>query len=72
MKGKLKRALSALVAVGVMVTPGCAALQSTANNIESAAGAAVSPEQFELHYKRIGNTIHFLKRSCSGTYCVEP
>lgn len=64
--------LAACVIVGALVLSGCAALQSTQGNLEKAAETVVAPEEFEIHYKRDGNTTHYLKKACSGEYCKNP
>jgi len=68
-KGIVGWVLAACVIAGALFMSGCAALQSTQGNLEKAAETVVAPEEFEIHYKRDGNTTHYLKRACSGEYC---
>ena len=55
----------------VILVSGCSTLQTLEERGEAALETAVNPEEREIHYWREGNTIHYLKRECSGKFCVK-
>jgi hypothetical protein len=61
--------LTTISFVLLALVSGCSALQTLEGRGAEALETAVNPEQREIHYFRDGNTIHYLKRECSGRFC---
>ena len=61
--------LTTISFVLLVLVSGCSALQTLEGRAEQALETVANPEQREIHYYREGNTIHYLKRECSGRFC---